>query len=556
MQAGADDFVPKDKLARLDVVLKRTLGIVKTRNNLKNAQAEAGRLAAIVESSNDAIVSRGLDKTIWSWNAAAERLFGWSKHEAIGQLITIIVPPEEHGKLGPVIQQLVAGTPVNAVECRRLHKDGRQIDISLTFSAIKNPEGIITGVALIYRDITDKKRAEATLKKSEELFRAAFDQAGVGMALRGIAPRHSRWLRVNQKLCDILGYTEAELLRLTSIDITPLEDREQAIDYNEKLLSGEIVSYSREKRYLRKDGSLVWVHITLTAVRNLEGEPMHAISVIQDISDRKRAELALMESERFSKSTIDALTSHLCVLDESGTIIAVNKAWRDFGVSNGLSADKVGLGENYLSACRAETSDPLADGHRFAVGIRAVMNGKRDEFSLEYPCHSPDTKRWFLGRVVRFHHAGPMRIVITHSDITERKKAEIAVHANEARVRAILDAEPECVMVLAADGTPIEINRAGLAMLEAESMEQVNSHGLLNFVLPDQRKQFSEHFRKSLGGVPSILEFEIIGLRGTHRWLESHGTRMLIPESGATAMLTVTRDITERKKAQQHITYL
>ena len=556
MQAGADDFVPKDKLFRLDIALKRTLEIVKTRKNLQHVQAEAGRLAAIVESSNDAIISRGLEKTILSWNAAAERLFGWSKQEAIGQPITIIVPPGDHGKVGPVIQQLLNGQPVDAVECQRLHKDGRRIDISLTLSAIKNPEGVATGIALIYRDITQKKQLDAALRQSEERFRAAFEQAGVGMALRGIEPRHSRWLRVNQKLCDILGYTADELLQLTSIDVTPPEDRAEAIDYNEKLMRGEIDDHSREKRYLRKDGSLVWAQISLTAVRNSEGQPTHAISAIQDISDRKRAELALVQSEHFLKSTIDALTEHLCVLDETGTIIAINRAWRDFAKANGLADDKAGLGTNYLAACSTPGSTPDSDGCSFAAGIRTVMEGRQDEFSLEYPCHAPDRNRWFLARVVRFQQADPMRFVVTHAEITERKKAEIAHHASEAQTRAILEAEPECVKLVAADGSPIEINHAGLTMLEADSIEEVRRHGLLNFVMPEYRGKFSEHFRQALAGETSVLEFEMIGLHGTHRWMESHATRMLLPESSAAAMLSVTRDITERKMAQERIAYL
>lgn len=135
-----------------------------------------------------------------------------------------------------------------------------------------------------------RRQAEEALRDSEERFRATFEQAAVGMALRGVDPRNPRWLRVNQKLCDILGYTREELLQLTSVDLTPPEDRDLAVDYNEKLLRGEIASYSREKRYVRKDGQVIWADISLSVVRGgPQDQPTHIISVIQDVTERRQA---------------------------------------------------------------------------------------------------------------------------------------------------------------------------------------------------------------------------------------------------------------------------
>jgi PAS domain S-box-containing protein/diguanylate cyclase (GGDEF)-like protein len=153
----------------------------------------------------------------------------------------------------------------------------------------------------------EMRRAERAMQESEERFRAAFEQAGVGMALRGMEPRQSRWLRVNQKLCDILGYTRDELLQLTSVDITPPEDRDLAIEYNEKLLKGEITSYSREKRYVRKDGRIIWANITLTAVTGPDGRRSHIISVIEDVTERKRVEAERMQLAAIVENSNDAI---------------------------------------------------------------------------------------------------------------------------------------------------------------------------------------------------------------------------------------------------------
>jgi diguanylate cyclase (GGDEF)-like protein/PAS domain S-box-containing protein len=157
--------------------------------------------------------------------------------------------------------------------------------------------------ALLQQQMHERMQAENTLRESEERFRAAFEQAGVGMGLCDIDPHQSRWLSVNQKLCDILGYTREELSRLTAGDITPPEERDAAIDHNERLLRGEIKGYSREKRYVRKDGRIIWTNVTQSAVSGSDGRPTHLISIIQDITESKRTEEQLTYLAQY-----DALT--------------------------------------------------------------------------------------------------------------------------------------------------------------------------------------------------------------------------------------------------------
>ena len=162
-------------------------------------------------------------------------------------------------------------------------------------------------------DITERKRAEEKIKKlneeleqrvedrtkklqeSDQLFRTTFEQDAIGMALRAVGPRESRWLEVNQKFCKIFGYSRDELLQMTSIDLTYPKEQEDAVDFNRRLLSGEIKSYSREKRYVHKDGHVIWANIWLSAVYGPDGKPNKIISVIQDISERKHAEAELRQ---------------------------------------------------------------------------------------------------------------------------------------------------------------------------------------------------------------------------------------------------------------------
>ena len=139
------------------------------------------------------------------------------------------------------------------------------------------------------KDITETKLTQKQLKQSEKMFRNTFEQAAVGMA--HVAP-NGKWLKVNQKLCQIVGYSKKELLQKTFQDITYAEDLKTDLEYVARMLAGKIKNYSMEKRYIRKDGSLVWIDLTVSLVRKSNREPDYFISVIEDISDRKRLELS------------------------------------------------------------------------------------------------------------------------------------------------------------------------------------------------------------------------------------------------------------------------
>jgi diguanylate cyclase (GGDEF)-like protein/PAS domain S-box-containing protein len=518
------------------------------------------RFRAIFDHAGVGITMRAAGSRDIPWTEVNDRfcqLVGYSREE-LKQLSTAgITAPDGQASANRDNERLLNGEIRSYVREKQIvRKDGSRIWVNLSVAGLPDGDGRVRNLIAVYQDVTERKQAEAALRESEERFRAAFEQAAVGMALRDIDPERPRWLRVNQKLCDILGYSRDELLQLTSIDVTPPEDRGEATGYNKKLLSGELASVAREKRYLRKDGGVIWADIALTAVRDAAGAPTHVISVIQDVTERRRAQAALAESERFAKSTLDALAQHLCVLDETGTVVAVNRAWTAFAEANGLRAQRAGPGADYLAVCDAADRDAHPEGGAFGAGIRAVLAGGRHEFALEYPCHSPREQRWFLGRVTRFAGDGPVRLVVTHDDITERKLAEIAVTASAARLRAILDHSPDGISVLKADGGLLEINRKGLALLEAPDIDAVRRRGLTGFVDAADRERVAARFAQARAGTPCAIEFAITGLAGSRRDLESHAAPLHLPENGKAALLVLMWDVTERNRTREKAAYL
>ncbi|HXV21039.1 MAG TPA: diguanylate cyclase [Desulfuromonadales bacterium] len=174
----------------------------------------------------------------------------------------------------------------------------------------------------------------------------------------------------------------------------------------------------------RKDGTYYWADATIAPIADEEGRITHYVGEQENITERKRMEESLRESERFARATVDALAAHIAILDNSGTIVAVNRAWRDFADANPPVSGNVCEGANYLEVCAAAKGEGEEDARAFAAGIREVLAGTREKFTLEYPCHSPFERRWFVGRVTRFAGNGALRVVVAHEDITERMLSE------------------------------------------------------------------------------------------------------------------------------------
>ena len=267
-----------------------------------------------------------------------------------------------------------------------------------------------------------RRYSEDAFRESARLFHATFDIAPVGIVHIGL---DGKILLANQRWCRMTGYTEGELSSLMAQHLLA-PDEEYSIPSNLKFLSEADPSATHyyDKRYRRKDGSIFWGAVAICLLRGADQQPKHLIAAVEDITERKQMEQALRESERFIRSTLDALTKHICVIDEEGRILAVNKAWREFALENGAPPDTVWENANYLAVCDRATGIGADEAHTFAAGIRAVGRGEQKEFSIEYTCHSPVEKRWFIARVTRFPEDGPTRLVIAHYNVTRNKVTE------------------------------------------------------------------------------------------------------------------------------------
>jgi PAS domain S-box-containing protein len=222
----------------------------------------------------------------------------------------------------PLMRSITSGEEVRDWEYLYTLADGTHLWFRANSSPIYDEVGRIVAGVLLTHDITEQKQAEQELREREERFRATFEQAAVGMAHTAL---DGRWLRVNHKLCDILGYTREELLEKTFEEITYPDDLEPTLGYRRQLLAGEIGSFSMEKRYVRKDGSIVWGNLTASSGREPSGEPGYVIHVIEDITDRKRTEEALQESSRRIENILESITDEFFAVDREWRFTYINE---------------------------------------------------------------------------------------------------------------------------------------------------------------------------------------------------------------------------------------
>jgi PAS domain S-box-containing protein len=313
-------------------------------------------------------------------------------------------------------------------------------------------QGTVRMAVNVFRDITERRRTEEELRASEERFRATFEQAAVGVAHVGL---DGTWLRVNNKLFEITGYPREELIQKTFQDITHPDDLGADLEQARQLLAGEIKNYSMEKRYIKMDGSTIWINLTGSLVREPSGEPAYFIAVIEDITERKRAEQAQSQSESRYRAVVEQSADGIYLVDAgTGRILETNPALQDM----------LGYGTDELQGMELHEIVAHDPEDVYANVERTLREGKR--FIRERDYRRKD------GSVVEVEVAasaidyGDKQVICAAiRDITERKRAE------EAR-REIRDAERRRIARDLHDGVLQDLSYTsaaiGMTMLQAD----------------------------------------------------------------------------------------
>ena len=510
------------------------------------------RHEAMVGSSPDAIFALQRDGKITDWNAAASRLFHYTAQEAIGQDFHLIFSPERLDEGERVLRRALRGDTVHFDTCC-VTKVGDQVEVSFGVSPVSSLDGDIGVIIVTARDITERRQVEEARRASEERWK-------LGAAVAGLALARIDYSRD----CNHLS---AEAARLFGFGDGPVTLPREAIhamfhplDRTELLRRVEAALdpigpgwFDMDHRILLPNQETRWLRVRKQVFfDDASGcrAPSHAILAAFDITLEKTATESLRQSEEFVRVVLDLLPQEVVVLDADGTVIAVNEAWRSFGLENGGGGlTGLSVGANYLDVCRSSATAGDTDARVTLEGLEALIAEHSDTFMAEYPCDGLEGKRWFVMHAARLK-SGPGAVILSHTEITDQKKAEEAMRESEQRFRALAEMSPDAILV-AVDDRYVYANLAAVKLLGANGAEEIIGRTPYDVVDPAFHEIFRERIRLAREEKLTMPLME-------YRWRRLLDKAPINVEvatgpiawDGKPAVQAVARDITERSRAE------
>ena len=427
----------------------------------KQAQAAQLRLAAIVESSDDAIISKDLNGAIISWNAGAQRIFGYTHAKAVGQPITIIIPPELHNEEAQILRRLRAGEHIQHYETVRITKQGKRVNVSLTISPMQDSEGRVVGASNIARDITERKLAEEALQRSEAEAKARAEElAAIFDAVPGMA------LISQDPACRTMTGSRVayELLRLpygVNISKSAPEDERpwnfrmlrdgQELPPNElpvqkAAATGQEVRDS-EITLLFDDGTSRDMFGNAAPLLDHKGNVRGAVGVFVDITHRKRAEAALRESEDRYRDLVEHSQDLLCTHDLNGKLLSANPTPARI------------LGYEVAELLEIPMRDLIAPEYRqrFDAYLAKIKTAGTDKGLLAVLTRTGERRIWEYHNTLRTEGVSSPIVRGMAHDVTERMRAENALRRSEDSYRNFVAQSSEGIFRQDLDA-PVPVN--------------------------------------------------------------------------------------------------
>ena len=397
----------------------------------------------------------------------------------------------------------------------------------------------------------ERKRMEKALRESEERFRQIAESAGEWI---WEVDAEGLYTYSSSVVEEILGFTPDEIVgKKRFYDFFDLEAREELTKKIFELFARKEPFHNLVNPNIHKNGARVFLRTNARPILDQDGVLLGYRGADTDITERQRAEEQVREAESLALATIEALTAHICVLDEKGKILAVNEAWRRFARNNPPVPDDAFVGENYFSVCDKSVGLDSKEAAPFAAGLRALARGEIEEFDLEYPCHAPGDRRWFLGKATRLQDGGSPRLVVAHENITERKLAEEALQTSEELYRAVVEDQTEVITRFKPDGTYTFVSDVYCRFFGKTREELMVGKWQPDAVAEDIPEIERQLCALSQANPVVVIENRVYTGRGEVRWMQFVNRGFFDSEGRLMEIQAVGRDITERKRAEEKL---
>lgn len=496
-------------------------------------------LAAIVDSSDDAIISITLDGRISSWNRSACRIFGFTEAEALGQPIAILYPPDRVEQEEKHLARLLRGERIEHYQTVRRRKDGCQIDISITMSPVLDSSGEIVGYSKVAQDISVRKAAELALRESEERFRSIADNAPVALYIKDL---EGRYTFANRLASESLGCSEGVIGRrdhdfLPAAVADRLRERDQEVVASRQPVESEEV--------VEREG----YHADFLSVKfplvSSTGEVVGVCGVSSEITQRKEAQEALRESEERFTRFMQHLPGLAWIKDSEGRYVYANEA-----AVQAFQVEPAALyGKTDTDLFPSETAKQFQHNDRAALacgsGVQAIETLKQGDGVVH---HSLVNKFPIPGADGRSTLVGGMAI-----DISDLKEAEAALHQSEDRFRTLASRAPVGIFMSNTTGETVFVNERWRQMAGLTE-EQALGQGWAEAIHPEDRDRVLRQWTSAVEtGESSEADFRFIRADGTIIWLQGNAVPLRTAAGERIGYIGTIADITERRRAEETI---
>ncbi|MGO9901190.1 MAG: PAS domain S-box protein [Solirubrobacteraceae bacterium] len=541
LQRGAAAYVSTDNLARLGSAVRRCLREAQARRGRSAAASQADNVASwLIAAAPDAIAVVDREGTIVVANERADALFGYEPGELVGRALEMLLPARVRAAHVKHRATFLADPQDRAMGAERdlmaRRKDGHEFPVAVTLRPVQAPGGPLVSAAI--RDITARMRASEALGLAEERFRRAFEEAPIGMSLVAL---DGRCMSANRALCEIVGYSEEELRALRFAQITHVEDVDSDRGHRRQMIAGEIRSYKLARRFVHKDGRVIWVDLSISLVRDAGGAPLHYIAQVQDVTAARQAQESLRAVNARLQAVFDHAPAGMLLRARSGEILQMNSRANEYlalrldGIDGVAPQDQ--LGPSVASQLTNVDAEMRRTGAPVGVDLTVVQ---------------PDGTRGFL-HVVRYpvlDERGEVSAFGSFAmDITDRKLAE------QAREKALHDFED--AQRVAAIGSWFADPQAAILTWSAELFRIFGrdpekgpaslAELLENYVIAEDRERVRAAFAAVLERNESFeFDYRIRTRDGTVRILSARARE---DPDGPGCVVGTVQDVTEQRAA-------
>ena len=280
----------------------------------------------ILETANTIVMTLDIDGNIKTFNKFAEKLTGYDKDKVINKnFIKMFIAHENRNIVNKILKKILSDTQkTSQYENAIITKSGDVKTTSWSNSLLMNNSGLISGILCIGMDITEQKKGQAKLKENEQHFRTYFEQGLIGMTITSI---DKKMLEINDYFCNMLGYSQEELCKMNWSEFTYPADLETDLKQFNQLISGKKNAYTLEKRFVHKNGDVVYTIISVNLQQNAETSEKYCLTLVQDITEQKKAEAKLKESEEYFRTLITNNNNAILIIDKKGNNMFQNKSY-------------------------------------------------------------------------------------------------------------------------------------------------------------------------------------------------------------------------------------